>query len=337
YVDPENYYRIFLDVDGTLRLIRLADGMESVVAEEKATVASGKWLELEVQIEDEGVEIEFGGVDMSAHFDNGGPQSKIGFYVPPKSAIELKEFELEGETSSPPVSIVSSEAYENGAETSDLLVGSNAEFIPGAGISLHRRTIPWSGGMSQSEWEWSLVIRRFEDGAVTNDEGDIFEFRMVDANNKPFEDSKNPVLSLSVPPGHIGGTFIETPSRIGPFQVSNGDLYFIIEPTETDNMLLMIKSTYNGMSWQEVDGRNRPGKGDLDGFAVVLSAHTIHMSHQQTNRTWHHSFRPSDHTTQPDTWEIRDHQIAGHDAPPTQVASLAMRSDGSMVAVYGGS
>src|SRR5690606_2154642 len=54
YVDPENYYRIFLDVDGTLRLIRLADGMESVVAEEKATVASGKWLELEVQIEDEG-------------------------------------------------------------------------------------------------------------------------------------------------------------------------------------------------------------------------------------------------------------------------------------------
>lgn len=275
-------------------------------------------------------------MDMSARFDNGGTQSKIGFYVPQKSITEFMKFELEGETSSPPVSIVASEAYENGAETTDLLAGSNAEFIPGAGISLHRRTIPWSGGMSQSEWEWPLVIRRFADGAVTNDGGDIFEFRMVDANNKPFENSKSPVLSLSVPPGHIGGTFIETPGRIGPFQASNGDLYFIIEPTETDNMLMMIKSTDNGRSWQEVDGRSRPGKGDLEGFAAVLSGHTIHMIHQQTNRTWHHSFRTSDHTTHPDTWEIRDHQIARHDAPPTQVASLAMRSDGSMVAVYGG-
>lgn len=61
YADPENYYRIFLDVDGILRLSRFADGMESVVAEEKITVAADKWLELEVQIEDEGVEIEFEG------------------------------------------------------------------------------------------------------------------------------------------------------------------------------------------------------------------------------------------------------------------------------------
>lgn len=338
YVDPENYYRIFFDVEGILRLSHFSDGKESIVAEEKATLAADKWLELEVQIEDDGVEIEFDGgvVDMSVRFDNGGPQSQLGFYIPPKSVVEFKKFELEGETSSPPVSIVASEAYENGAGTTDLLAGSNAEFIPGAGISLHRRTIPWSGGMSQSEWEWPLVIRRFADGAVTNDEGDIFEFRMVDANNRPFKDSKNPVLSLSVPPGHVGGTFIETPGRIGPFQASNGDLYFIIEPTETDNMLMMIKSTDNGLSWQEVDGRGRPDRGDLEGFEAALSGHTIHMVHQQTNRTWHHSFRTSDHTTHPDTWEIRDDRIARHDAPPTQVASLAIRSDGSLVAVYGG-
>lgn len=338
YVDPDNYYRILLDVDGILRLSRFADGTESVVAEEKATAATDRWLKLEVQIEDDGVEIEIDGgvVDMMAGLDNLGPQSKIGFYVPQKSTIELREFELEGESSSPPVSIIASKAYENGEETSNLLAGSKAEFIPGAGISLRRKTIPWSGKMAQSEWEWPLVIRRFADGAVTNDEGDVFEFRMVDANYKPFEGSKNPVLSLSIPPGHIGGTFIETPGRIGPFQASNGDLYFIIEPTETDNMLMMIKSTDNGISWREVDGRRRPEEGDLEGFAAVLSRHSVHMIHQQTNSTWHHSFRTSDHTTHPDTWEIRDHQIAGHDAPPTQVASLAIRSDGSMVAVYGG-
>ncbi len=37
----------------------------------------------------------------------------------------------------------------------------------------------------QSEWEWPLVVRRYADGAVTNEEGDRFAFRMVDAQGRP--------------------------------------------------------------------------------------------------------------------------------------------------------
>jgi len=338
YVDPKNYCRILMDTAGFLQFSRFVDGMETAVTREKVTVDADQWLEIEVQIEDGEVEIEFakGLAEISVHLDDIVPLSQVGFYVPANSNAEFRKFQLEGETSSPRVSIVSTKAYENGAETIDLLAGSKTEFIPGAGINFANKTIPWSGGMAQSEWEWPLVIRRFADGAVTNDEGDIFEFRMVDSDNQPFKNSINPVLSLSVPPGHIGGTFIETPGRIGPFQASNGDLYFIMEPAETDNMLMVIKSIDNGVSWQEADGDNRPDEDDLEGFAAELSGHTIHMIHQQTNETWHHSFRTSDHPTHPDTWDIRDHLIATQDDPPTQVATLAIRSDGSMVAVYGG-
>ena len=60
-----------------------------------------------------------------------------------------------------------------------------------------------------------------------------FELRMVDAGGAAFGGSRNPVLRLTIPPGHIGGTFVETPGRIGPWQAHNGDLYFIMEPAET--------------------------------------------------------------------------------------------------------
>ena len=338
YHDRENYYRIFLDDEGTLCFSRFVDGMELPVVKEKTTVVAGRWLVLEVQINDKEIEIDFENdlADIKVHLNESIPQSLIGFYVPANSNVEFRQFKLEGEARTPPVSIVSCEAYDNGAETKDLLAGSSIGFIPGAGISLDNKTIVWSGGMAQSEWEWPLVIRRFSDGAVTNNEGDVFEFRMADLNSKPLKYNQNPVLSLAVPKGHIGGTFIETPGRIGPFQASNGDFYFIIEPAETDNMLMVIKSTDNGESWQEADGDNRPNEDDLEGFAAELSGHTIHMIHQQTNETWYHSFYTSDHPSNPDTWGSRDYLIATHEAPPTQVTTMAVRSDGSLVAVYGG-
>lgn len=125
------------------------------------------------------------------------------------------------EEASPRVTILSSEAYENGAVTTDLLDGSSAPFRPAAGISLADTTPAWSGADAQGEWEWPLVIRRFADGAVTNDEGDAFEFRMVGAEGAPLRATAEPVLTLSVAPGHLGGTFVETPGRIGPWQASS--------------------------------------------------------------------------------------------------------------------
>ena len=180
------------------------------------------------------------------------------------------------------------------------------------------------------------MIRRFADGAVTNDEGDTFEFRMVDADGNPLGSYLNPVLTVSVPPGHLGGTFVETPGRIGPWEASNGDLYFIMEPTETDNALMVVKSSDGGATWQEVDSTNRPAADDLEGVASDLAGDTIHILHQTSDNVWYHAFRTSDHPTNPDTWAIRDELVATPEEPPTQVASIAARSDGSIVGVYGG-
>lgn len=248
--------------------------------------------------------------------------------------VDAGEFPKPEEASSR-VSIIDCNAYENGEKTTQLLSSSNGNFIAGSGINLANKTKPWQGGAARGEWEWPLVIRRFSDGAQTNNEGDIFEFRMAGLTGNLSESNQYPALTLSILAGHIGGTFVETPGRIGPFQASNGDLYFIIEPAETDNALLMVKSSDNGQTWQEVDGENRPSQGDLEGFAAFFWKGTIHMLHQKTRITLHHSFHTSDHSTHPDTWDIRDERIASHDGPPTQVATLAVRSDGSMVAVYG--
>ena len=190
--------------------------------------------------------------------------------------------------------------------------------------------------VKQSEITWPLVIRRFADGAVTNNEGDVFSFRLITSSGTPIESSAVPSLPLSIEVGHLGGTFVETPGRIGPWQTQNGDLYFIMEPSETDNVLMMVKSEDGGRTWFEVDGANRPTADDLEGVASVYADGGIHILHQTSDNVWHHAFNTSDHSSSPDTWAVTDEEAAAPGEPPTQVAAMAARSDGSLVGVYGG-
>jgi hypothetical protein len=235
----------------------------------------------------------------------------------------------------PRVSIVSCAAYKNGAPTTDLLTGSSAHFRPGVGISLADRTPSWAGAGSQGEFEWALVVRRFADGAVTNEEGDTFEFRMIEDGGAALGAGRNPLLRLVIPPGHVGGTFVETPGRIGPWQASNGDLYFIMEPAETSNVFIMVKSADGGRTWREVDGANRPRTRDLEAVDGRQVGDTIHIIHQVTRSSRYHAFRTSDHPSQPDTWGIRDESI-GSAVAVAQAAALVVRPDRSMVAFYVG-
>lgn len=240
------------------------------------------------------------------------------------------------ESQSPRVSIDSVHAYLHGTETTDLLAGSGAPFQPGAGINLRALSPEWTGSGVHGEWEWPLVIRRYADGPVTNKEADTFEFRMADSVGNPVGAEVNPMMTLTIPDGHLGGTFVETPGRLGPWEVSNGDLYFIMEPTEINNVLMVVKSTDRGDSWREADGENRPEADDLEGFATDLHEGTIHMLHQQSEAVWYHAFSTSDHPENPDIWAVRDELVDEPGEPPVQVASMVARSDGSLVAVYGG-
>jgi hypothetical protein len=240
---------------------------------------------------------------------------------------------------SPRVSIVSAPAFKNGAATTDLLAGSTAPFRGGAGVSLAAATPAWKGTAGHGEWEWALVIRYYADGPkrrlVTHEPGDTFEFRMVNADGSPFAASKIPLLKLAVREGHLGGTFVETPGRLGPWQAAGGDLYFIMEPAETNNLCMVVKSSDGGRTWKEVDGANRPPTRDLEGVCSRLVGDTLHILHQNS-QVRYHSFRTADHPTHPDTWDVRGELVALPEDPPTQVVSLAVRSDGSMVAFYAG-
>jgi hypothetical protein len=336
YVDAANHWRVFLDpVAGAIRVSRFVNGTEAVATEKRAAITLGQWHDIEIQTGNNNVEVSYDDDALELEVELGAAirPSPFGFQVPANSAVEFRNFSVAGEARTPRVSIVSCPAYEHGAETIDLLTGSSARFQPGAGISSAERTPSSSAAGSHAEFEWPVIIRRYADGAVANEDGDTFELRMVDAGGAAFGGVRNPTLRLTIPPGHVGGTFVETPGGIGPWQARNGDLYFIMEPAETDNVFMMIKSTDSGVTWREVDGANRPATNDLESVDARQVSDTIHIIHQVTGSTRYHAFRTSDHPTQPDTWGVRD-EVAATAPSVAQAATLAVRSDGSMVAFY---
>lgn len=250
-------------------------------------------------------------------------------------AVEAHHFPYPSEDS-PRVSIPRVEAYADGDPTADLLSGSALPALSGTAMNLRAPTPVFKQRGVSSEWEWPLVVRRFADGPVLNADGDRFAFRLVDASGEPLEMRVLPEILLEVPPRHLGGTFVETPGRIGPWQAANGHLYFIMEPTETDNRFLMMRSTDGGRTWFEADPANRPPNGDLESVASRLVGDTLHIIHQTSVAVWYYTFRTADHPDHPDSWGVRAELLSTPGEPPVQAATLAARPDGSLVAVHAG-
>ncbi len=338
HVDARNYCEVALDtVRGVVRASRWIDGVASGVTERPAALVAGQWLELEVQYRGAELEVNFGGdaVVFTVTFAAPIPHGAVGFRVPAGGTAEIREFALAGQPQSPRVSVVACAALATGMATTDLLDGSARPFSPGLGLSLAARTPVWTGAGVHTEYEWALVARRFADGAETNEEGDTLELRVVEAGTDRPAAARTVSLRFAVPPGHLGGTFVETPGRIGPWQAANGDLYFVMEPAESSNLFMMVKSADGGRTWSEVDGANRPRTNDLEAVDGRLVGDTIHLVHQVTRRSVRHVFRTSDHPTAPDSWAVRDERV-GTAHSFAQAASLAVRSDGSMLAFHTG-
>lgn len=249
-------------------------------------------------------------------------------------AVDARDFPYPS-GSTPQVSIVSSPVFADSAETADVLGGSEAGFRGGAGMSLSAATPSISEQEGQSEWEWPVVLRRFADGAVTTGQGETFAFRMVDGEGRPIGGGETPVVTASVPDRLLAGTYPETPGRLGPWETDDGSLYFLMEPAETFNVLMTVKSEDGGDTWREVDGENRPETGDLEGFASDFQDGTIHMLHQIDEGVLYHAFQTTDHDEGADTWTVVDDTLATPGEPLVQVTTLTARRDGSLVAVYG--
>jgi hypothetical protein len=269
--------------------------------------------------------------------------------------LQLRDFPYPDEISTPRVSLVRVEDWGAGTPTTDLLGTSSLPFIAGEGVSDpvsydaegdalesdnaaalwpspdDGATIP-AGGI-HGEWEWPVVIRLWADGAVTNSAGDTFDFRMLDGAGLPVDGAGSVRVTLRIPDGLVGGTYVETPGVLGPWQGSNGWLYFPMEPAETFNVLMVVASKDNGTTWFEMDGANRPATDDLEGFDSAWRDGVIFFLHQISEATYLHAFDTG--ATGGGQWTIRDELVSEHSKPPTQVAALAARDDGSLVAVYG--
>ena len=336
-IDTQNYSQVTLGAEGSVRFERIVNGAATPIADATTAIATDRWVELKVLIDGRQATLEYGDgtLVMTANFDDVIPASVMGLTVPAGATADFANAVIEGQPRSPRVSIIASDSFDHGAPTTDLLAGATSDFSGGAGVSFTHRTPPWAQSSGHSEWEWPLVIRRFADGAETNENADTYAFRMATEQGDVVTAGTPAMVTVSVPPRHLGGVFVETPARIGPFEASNGDLYFLMEPAETDNMLMTVKSVDGGQSWREIDGDNRPATGDLEGFAAVMAEDTIYMLHQTSDDVFLHAFRTSDHEDQPDTWAIQDEWLASPQEPPTQVADIAARSDGSLVGVYG--
>lgn len=250
---------------------------------------------------------------------------------------EAQEFPYPSEASDA-LSIVSSDGFFYGEEADDLIHVSKKPANPGAGISLAPTTpgwIPDPATGASAEWEWAVVVRRWADGGKVIENGDRFSLRMVDQFGRPLA-GPTPEFTVTVPERHLGGVFVETPARIGPYENSAGHLYFIMEPTETDNIFMMVKSIDGGKTWFEIDPENRPKVSDLEGLGTVMTDDgVIHIAHQVSEGVYYHAFATSDHPLFKDQWITDSFELTTHSRkPPTQTADLTLRNDGSLVAVF---
>jgi hypothetical protein len=328
----EHYSALELVPPDRVRVSRVDPDGRETLAEAAVAIPTDRWAELTIELSEESGVAALDDEPLIDWPRSGKGTPRLGIELQAGGTVQLKEWTLETDASTPSVSIVSSPAYVHGAATADLLQQSELPFAPGAGLSLKTRTPAWTAQGKHGEWSVPIVVRRFADHAVMTEDGDRFEFRLVDEDDQPLPSAATATVVLDVPAGHLGGTFVETPMRIGPWQSGTGALYFIMEPSETWNRPMMVKSEDVGQSWREVDPAGRPNTGDLEGLATDFADGRIHVLHQITERVLYHVFDTSPGV---DAWVIRDEIVAAPPAPPTQVADLVLRSDGSIVAVYG--
>lgn len=238
------------------------------------------------------------------------------------------------------VEAVDSKQYADADATTDILIGSSAPFIAGEGVENDNLASVGPIHGEHTEIEFCLLLHRIADGPVFLNDGDTIQFRMVQSDNTLLDAYINtPTVTVNYPAGLIGGCYIENPGNIGPFLDGNDNLYFVVEPTETDNQMLMMKSTDSGDTWSEVDGANRPSTADLEGVHIIQLSTQLFIFHNKgtSGDVRLHIFDTSDAGATADTWTTTDEQIdAGLlDNFDQQIAAFE-RSDGSIVCAYSG-
>jgi hypothetical protein len=233
---------------------------------------------------------------------------------------------------------VFSEFYADGDAITTEFLTTGGTFINGEGDE-NENSLSSTIDSQQTELESAHMIMSYygneTDGPSKIADNDSIEFRLVEGDGTAFTGSENTVTILvNAVDYYVGGTYAEAPVRIGPF-IDEGNLYAAIEFYATsDADWGIIKSTDGGKTWAEQDGTNRPTNGDLESIDIVQDGDTLYIIHKESGTgVWHHSFRTSSHSTNPDTWNVTDESVASVAATNYSVA-IESRSDGTLVGAY---
>ncbi len=244
------------------------------------------------------------------------------------------DLDVLGGVAAPAAQAVLSSQYVDGDATSTELLTNTGTYVNGTGEE-DNITGSFTLTSEETEFEFCIMLMSFHDGPTQNVDGDTLEFRVVESDGTVFTGTyTNPTITISETPGYIGGTYPETPCKIGPYVDANGNIYVLIEPAESQNDPIMIKSTDGGDTWREMDGAGRPTTNDLEGLDVVQVGDTLHILHQEGSEVVFHRFTMSDHATTDDEWTIIDEAVDTVTTTSDQVCTLAVLADGSIRGFY---
>ena len=231
--------------------------------------------------------------------------------------------------------------WSNNDPTTELL-GLSGAFVAGTGnTDSITNGITLTDGQD-TEVEFALMIRKLsQDGHIAD--GDEFQFRLVwDSPVATFESYANtPTVTVANRPGHIGGTFVETPGNV---MVADdlGNLYAVVEYTDAlggtyANTAVMMKSTDGGDSWNPVDEAGAPTGADLEAMDMhyVAADDEIHIAVQgpSSDDVFYWRFRTAGHASA-DTWGAEQTVDTAADPSSAQGVSLRKRADGTVVLFY---
>jgi len=244
------------------------------------------------------------------------------------------DLDYDGNNTAGPAMVKPSRQYVDGAVVTQLLSnGAASGWLNGEGDSA---VVATSGNLATvsiddeyTEVEFCLMIQKFFYQAGMVVDADTIEFRVVESDGTTFTGAyTNPTITVNIPDYYIGGTFAESPGRVGPFSDGNNNLYLLMESDENSAMVMMLKSTDDGVSWFEVDGAGRPSSDDMEGMDVAQVGTVLHMAHHNgSDDVVYHTFNTSDAGADPDTWVITDEAVSGSIDVLDQFTSIAVRND----------
>lgn len=168
-----------------------------------------------------------------------------------------------------------------------------------------------AGGTTTNIMGTSLLVRLREITITSKSGSDSLGIGVTDTSAAPVEVDPLPSLVDGVEPEAAG-------SFHGPYMDSNGSLYILTEEYLAaggpgfGNHPMIMKSADNGATWTRMDAANGPGYNlsgsfnDLESVWLVQRAGTnslIVLHEKASSRWWGHTYRTSDHPTNPDTWD----------------------------------